>query len=180
MAVQFAPFEPLPDLVLGLVGPIGVDLGYISQALSDSLVSYNYESEHIQLTQLMQELVSDKKIDSSNVALSYSSKIDYANDLRRKYKANDILAAIAVGAIKNRRSQIIQLDGRKQCGRAFIIRQFKTPEEIRLMRSVYGKNFIQISIYGSQKKREEFLISRMKLKSKAPEPMRCPATVQGI
>ena len=34
------------------------------------------------------------------------------------------------------------------------------------MRSVYGKSFVQISVYGSPKNREEHLISQMKLKSK--------------
>ena len=54
----------------------------------------------------------------------------------------------------------------KISGRAFIIRQFKTPEEIRLMRSVYGRLFILISVYGSPQKREDYLVSKMKLKSK--------------
>jgi deoxycytidylate deaminase len=37
--------------------------------------------------------------------------------------------------------------------RAYIIRQFKRPSEIKLLRSVYGRQFIQISVYAPQKYR---------------------------
>ena len=167
MSVSFAPIEPFPDLIFGLVGPIGVDLEYITQSLSDSLVSYNYNAVVIPLTRVMQEINCSKSIiDTDDLNSSYSMKIEYANELRRKFKANDILAALAVSAIQKRRRELIHDQSRKDSGRAFIVRQFKTPEEIRLMRSVYGKSFIQISVYGSPKKREEYLVSRMKLKSK--------------
>jgi hypothetical protein len=40
---------------------------------------------------------------------------------------------------------------------AYIIRQIKRPQEIELLRSVYGKQFILISAYGSEKDRTDIL-----------------------
>ena len=140
------------------------------QSLSNSLVSYNYVCTPILITKLMQELVSEKAIDDSDPNTSYNSKIEYANDLRRKYNTNDILAAVTISAIQKSRRDFVDADakevGMSRKGRAFIVRQFKTPEEIKLMRSIYGKLFVQISVFGSPQKREEYLVSKMKLKSK--------------
>ena len=120
MSVSFAPIEPFPDLIFGLVGPIGVDLEYITQSLSDSLVSYNYNSDVIPLTRLMRDINCSKSItDTDDLALSYSMKIDYANELRHNFKANDILAALAVNAIRKRRRELSDDRSKKECGRAF-------------------------------------------------------------
>ena len=48
---------------------------------------------------------------------------------------------------------------------AYIIRQFKRPAEIRMMRSVYGKQFILVSAYGAAEDRNTILLSRQKKSS---------------
>src|SRR5277367_2345414 len=100
MSVSFAPVVQLPDLIFGLVGPIGVDLNYITQSISDSVASFNYTTYPISITDIMQELVTDVIIDESEVSNSYKTKIEYANELRRRYDSNDILAALAISAIQ--------------------------------------------------------------------------------
>ena len=167
MPAKFVPIEALPDLVFGLVGPIGVDLEYTSNSISDSVKSFGYTTHNISITKIMRELVSDILIDESDLSTGYRTKIEYANDLRKKYDSNDLLAALVISAIsKIRREDPQQNLNIERVGRAFIIRQFKTPEEIRLMRSVYNKSFIQISVNGSPQKREDYLASRIKLSSR--------------
>ena len=169
MTIQFAPVVPFPDLVFGLVGPIGVDLDYVGQSIADSVVSYGYAPETISITTIMRELISDVVIDDSDVANSYITKIEYANDLRLQYATNDVLAALAISAIQRRRRDLdatVPDNCSKKGGIAFVVRQFKTPEEIRFLRAVYGTLFLQISVHAPRQKREEYLVSRMKLKSK--------------
>lgn len=159
-SANFAPIIDFPELVFGLVGPIGVDLEYIGQALKDSLKSVGYDLELVRVTELMLELTSSKKIDTSTVVETYNTKIDYANDLREQYGAKDLLAALAVGAIRKIRNQRTP-----KRPTAYLIRQIKTPEEVRLLRSVYGRQFILVSAYGDPVRREEHLVAQIKIRS---------------
>jgi hypothetical protein len=45
---------------------------------------------------------------------------------------------------------------------AYIIRQLKRPDEISLLRKVYGKNFMLISAYGSPDQRLKLLEDRLR------------------
>lgn len=144
---NFEYYERCPDLIFGLAGPIGVDMKYVEQTLCDSLHAFNYKTHEIRLTKIMQDLKCSQNVDDSTLFRAYTTKMDYANDLRQNY-GNDILAALAISAIRQAREESFSRDS--VTGKAFIIRQLKTPEEVRLLRSVYGKQFIQISIHGTE------------------------------
>lgn len=45
-----------PELVFGLVAPIGVDLDLVAELLEQSLEEMDYESHLFRLTQLMREI----------------------------------------------------------------------------------------------------------------------------
>jgi hypothetical protein len=70
-------------------------------------------------------------------------------------KRSDALAILAISAIREVRRQECGDPEKPLEARAYIIRQFKRPSEIKLLRSVYGRQFIQISIYAPQKYRIE-------------------------
>ncbi|TXN61408.1 anti-phage dCTP deaminase [Methylobacterium sp. WL6] len=169
MSVRFTNLIEFPILVFGLVGPIGVDLEYAQETISDELKSYNYATHLIHITDIMEELHSEVNIDRTNLFTSYNTKIDYANDLRKSYDANEVLAAIAISDISKKQGEYAKSleagDAVKQ-GQAFVVRQLKTPDEVRLFRSVYGRQFVQVSLHGSPTKREEFLITKLKIRSK--------------
>ena len=167
MSVKFTSLIEFPILIFGLVGPIGVDLEYAQVSISDELKSYSYTADVIHITNIMEELVSTKNIDNTDLFTSYNTKIEYANDLRKIYDANDILAALAISAIRRSEKQYQEESDDKQLGgRAYIIRQLKTPDEIKLLRSVYGRQFIQVSLHGSPRRREDYLTTKAKIRSK--------------
>lgn len=168
MPVKFAPLEKHPNLVFGLVGPIGVDLEYIQQSISDALTSYNYRSHLIRVSQAMLAISSSVQIEDSDLCKSYNTKMDYANDIRTSYESKDILAAVSIGAIRNKRRELGESSTSlsEEQGDAFIIRQLKTPEEILLLRAIYGRLFVQISIYGSRQQREANLVAQLKMHSR--------------
>jgi len=72
---------------------------------------------------------------------------------------------LAISAISRLRAERSQNEEKNPGGCAYIIRQLKTPEEIKLLRSVYGRQFIQVSIYGSPQNRVEYLVSKIKIQS---------------
>jgi deoxycytidylate deaminase len=162
--VNFAPVIEFPELVFGLAGPIGVDLEYIEQSLCDALKSFGYDFAEIRITEIMQDLSAGVSIDVSTLVASYNSKIDYANALRERYRAKDLLAALAIGAIS--RVRVERKKGGKTQPTAYLIRQLKTPEEISLLRSVYGRQFVLVSIYGAPAKRLEYLVAKIKIRSR--------------
>lgn len=152
--------EQYPDLIFGLVGPIGVDLLFIEQTLKDYLNGFSYCTHTIRISAQMREIECGKYVDDSSTFAAYNSKMDYANCLRQRYD-NAILAALAIAAIKEARGK----SKSDSSGNAFVIRQLKNPDEVRLLRSVYGKQFIQISIYGSPSARKENLSAEIRIDS---------------
>ena len=54
-------------------------------------------------------------------------------------------------------------------GTAFIIRQFKRAEEIELMRRVYGRKFVQVSVYGNSHDRRTVLMDKIRRYDASPK-----------
>lgn len=143
-------YQDGPELVFGLVGPIGADMSCVSEELGLALRQVGYESHLVHITSIIPELLSE----SGQKTLK--QKIEAANDLRSRTKDNSILAGIAITEIKKIRSEQNskkrEAEGKIphseiQLNRtAYIIRQLKRDEEISLLRKVYGNNFIQISV----------------------------------
>jgi deoxycytidylate deaminase len=50
------PFDDHPELIFGLVGPIGVDLESVTDALTDALKEVGYEACNLRITELMREV----------------------------------------------------------------------------------------------------------------------------
>jgi deoxycytidylate deaminase len=157
-----------PELVFGLIAPIGVDLDLITNVFDDALREMEYEAREFRLTELMREVPVGLPLTAAPYVRSYKEPIAYANAVRSKL-GNDGLAALAISAIRSyraeertRRSTSIvekaaadsEADGRAEeeplPRQAYIIRQLKRPEEVALLRSVYGRQFILVSAYAPQ------------------------------
>ena len=142
-----------PELVFGLVGPIGVDMNSVQDALREALKAVDYTGHVIHLTNLINESFPNW---SSNISADSDSeqKIAAVNQLRKDSGRMDVMAGLAILHIRNLRAHI-----NRNCGvsdvdlfrvpaqrHAFIVRQLKRAEEVELLRDVYGKKFIQISV----------------------------------
>lgn len=147
------PLAPAPELVIGLVGPIGVDLELVTTLLSDALRDVAYHVTTLRITQLMREVATETIVREHPHIESFRSRIQYANRVCELLKRSDALAILAISAIREIRRQEGGDPEKPLEARAYIIRQFKRPSEIKLLRSVYGRQFIQISIYAPQKYR---------------------------
>lgn len=170
--------DTTPELVFGLVGPIGVDIALVQRRLESALESVRYNPVEIRITKIMQTIETDVSIVDDNGPLDYyKSRMDYANEVRKKCDDNAALAALALMEIKNFRSQAdrkkpLPVDERTaqitDCpvsATAYVIRQFKTKEEIALLRAVYGKKFIQISVHASEDSRKKHIINSINIKN---------------
>lgn len=147
------PTNPQPELIFGIVGPIGVDLEFVTEALSEALAEVGYDTQNFRITELMREVKVGLDLDASGYIDSFKQRIAYANKVRELLKRNDALAILAISAIRQFRNEKGGSEEEPLTKQAYVIRQFKRPEEITLLRSVYGKQFIQISAYAPQKYR---------------------------
>lgn len=162
-----------PELVFGLVGPIGVNMAMVETRLSESLMAVGYTPDAIRITDLMRQISVDEKVDDTlDPKLHYESKIDYANAVRKKCNDDRALAALAILEIRNRRiaknrslkgfdENDERLEHLPLTAHAFIIRQLKRKEEVDLLRRVYGRKFVQISVSVAADDRVKILSRQM-------------------
>lgn len=151
-----------PELVFGLVGPIGVDLDAVINSLEENLKSVGYKVEIIKITDIMIDTSIEIDIDETSYFGKYKSLISYANAVRENHSNASTLAGLAISKIRQLRKSIVGSADKPSFNTAYIIRQFKRPEEISLLRKVYGRKFIQVSVFSGEKERKEYLVNKIK------------------
>jgi cytidine deaminase len=150
-----------PELVFGLVAPIGTNLTSVTKALRNSLQMVGYQSSHIKLTDEMTQFKIGIDLDDNEPYKYYDSRIRFANAVRERTRRNDALALLAIAAVRKSRASLSGTEDATCEGHAYIISQLKHPDEIERLRSVYGKQFITVCIYDSHAGRKQNLESRI-------------------
>ena len=166
-----------PELVVGIAGPIGIDVEAISEEISRALHGVGYGSHAIRVTNEMMRYpapgVAQGGGDHFNTMMF---KMDYANRLCQDAGDPALLMRIVIQAITLLRDdRLPEVPADEQTDReiieghsivlpetAYIIRQLKRPSEVALLRKVYGKQFILVSAYGSEEHRRERLREKIR------------------
>ena len=148
-----------PELVIGIAGPIGIDIEAMSDEIDRALRLINYEAEVIRVTSLMISQPASGVVQSAPDYFALMNfKMDYANRLCEIADDPEFLMRVAIEGIHNAREKILgrrRSQAKAASDSAYIIRQLKRPNEVALMRRVYGKQFVLISGYGSELHRRE-------------------------
>jgi deoxycytidylate deaminase len=140
------------------VAPIGVDIGTAVEAFAQSLRRFGYSVRILKVTDCFDEIEGIAvKRSPKPAADRYKSYIKFGNAVRKKYKNNEILAALTIAWIFRARKSNPDKTPIAEEKVAYIVHQFKRKEEVDLFRSVYGRLFFQISVYSSRKMRAESL-----------------------
>jgi hypothetical protein len=69
------PFDDHPELVFGLVGPIGVDLESVTEALIEALKEIEYDAQTLRITELMREVDVGLPLDATGYVESFQQRI---------------------------------------------------------------------------------------------------------
>lgn len=154
-----------PELFFGFVAPVGVDLRGCIEGLKSSLSSMGYDVYELKVTDifdgLSKQIEPNKKLTLAPEASRYESYIEYGNQLRSVFKDDAALAVLTVARlIRLRQAKTAhRQDGEqpKYEKMAFILHQFKRKEEVDFLRSLYGKQFFQISVYSRRGARVDYL-----------------------
>jgi deoxycytidylate deaminase len=167
------PLDDLrPDLVFGMIAPIGCNLDLVETHLTSQLHRFRYQPEKIKITDEMRGLDHprwNRLPKHPPVDVRYPLYMDAGNCLREMLSRKDAMALLAVARINaDRETLIAQRYEQREKGlaigpdhRGYIINSLKTPDEIGLLRSVYGDRFIAISVYAPQRNRIDALASKI-------------------
>ncbi len=171
------PLEPSgsPELMIGIVGPAGVDRLKICEAVKDELSHYGYESKTIKLSSLIQQVPEFSKVaaESEDEADRIHGLMNAGNNLRKDSKHGDALAILAISEIVLIREQLNKADKKPAENprekTAYILDSLKHPEEISTLRAAYGQGFILISAHSSRENRVSNLAKRISKSRHEPQ-----------
>jgi deoxycytidylate deaminase len=153
---------PSPELIFGLVAPIGVNLDSVTESLKNNLRRVGYDGIELRLTSEMTQFQVPVELEDEGLFNYYDSRIRYANAVRARTNRNDTLGLLAIAAIRKERQLLTGNPDEPRERQAYIIRQLKHPSEIELLRRVYGKQFITICAYQPEQARINNLIKKAK------------------
>jgi deoxycytidylate deaminase len=155
------------ELVVGLVFPVGVNYQHVIDALERRLEVFGYRVEIIKIsTAVIPKLVPVKE--HKNAVERINKLQDAGNSARDYAKDNSVLAKGAVSLIGTKRfnaakKEEIEASGQARKRIAYIISSLKRPEEVQLLRAVYGQGFYLIGIHQDDEERINYLRQRTQI-----------------
>ncbi|MGC4048339.1 MAG: anti-phage dCTP deaminase [Paludibaculum sp.] len=161
---QIADPHNFPELVFGLVGPVGVDLHIVSGTLTEALLQVGYTCEAVRLSKLMNDLPGEPWKDlptGGPYDESLSAYMSAGDKIREVADCGDALALLAVGAIREIREARAGEPGRALSRVAYVLHSLKRPEEVETLRRIYGPTFFLVSAYAPRDKRVQYLAKRI-------------------
>ncbi len=146
-----------PELVFGLVGPIGVNLDPVIAVLKSQLKVFSYEAHTVRLSEQIEAFFSSYHGDKSEDK-RINALMDEGTKLRVKGEQGAAVAILGLASIRQIRDD---KSAGKPARQAFILRSLKHPKEIEMLRAVYGKGFFLISVYSPRDVRVTALSERI-------------------
>lgn len=156
-----------PEIVFGLVGALGTEVTRVETALSAALMSVGYSSRCLRVSELIRSSYEElglPQIPPRDTDLD--RLMDMGDKLREHHEDGGAAAAITVSKIARQREDELGEDeveaGAEREAVATIIRQLKHPDEVHLLRSVYGPRFFLIGAWSPRKERQDAIERRLR------------------
>jgi len=140
------------ELIIGIVNAVGTESKRVLDPLTDRLQGFGYTVQNIRLSSLLP--ASQNSIGEYERIRHYMRKGD---EFRKASGNNAILAAGASAKINETRAG----DPTKT---VYIINSLKHPDEVELLRKVYGEGFYLFGIHADEKRRHDYLVNDKSLK----------------
>jgi hypothetical protein len=89
-SIDALPFDDHPELIFGLVGPIGVDLESVTEALTAALADFDYDTQVFRITDLMREVKVGLPLDATGYVESFQQRIAYPKSYAEELHSDSI------------------------------------------------------------------------------------------
>lgn len=162
-----------PELVLGLVTPIGTNTVALAEAVVGALSDYSYESMVIKLSEHLpyRAVPLGEREDKRVRRLIAAGNAFCGEHTSAEQPDGDpaALARLAIRQIQRLRLQLLRQDGetaraaelrRGRSRTAYVLHSLKRPAEVQLLRRVYGEQFVLIGSQAALSQREQNLLDR--------------------
>lgn len=136
------------ELVVGLVGAVGADLGRVGDLLKFQLERTGYKVGAVRISSEVIPLFGEVSYDDQDEFDRITKLMDAGNSAREAAGDDSVLALGAASAIAAKRSE-----GKPLCGKAFIIHSLKRPEEVERLRKTYPSGFVLLGVHADESRR---------------------------
>jgi cytidine deaminase len=159
--VELLPSSAGPELLFGLVGATGTNLGFVEQQLVQVLATFGYESETVRVIELLESFEQWRDLPSAGVfeEKRIEERMDAGDAFRGRIGHGNALARMIVTNVRYRREKRTGDPMQVQSRRAYILRSLKRTEEVEHLRTVYGPNFFLIGAFAPRSERVTGLAS---------------------
>ena len=140
------------ELIIGLAGGLGIDFDQVAQGLEKVLKDVGYHVVTIRISENFKARDNDYKFSDCYWKMQYGTK-------QRQINGNNYWARKVVEKIFFLRSDL-SYEHKKI---AYLVRSLKNKEELELLDSVYGRNFISIAIFSDLEPSLKYIEKKLKL-----------------
>lgn len=150
-----------PELVFALVGGAGVRLDVLKRELELRLKNLGYKTVDIRLSRLLPYF---KGWVSQTGTGEYERIIHHqymGNLFRKQLNRGDALALAGIAEIQTERAKSSKSQDEPVPSQAYIVHQLKHPDEVDLLRQVYGPSFFLIAGHAPRKVRIKELVEKI-------------------
>lgn len=156
------------ELIIGLVAPIGVDLNRATALLKSLLeTKFKYTTHIIKLSDEIKKIPFLKTLPIKPEYKRIGSYMDGGNEIRKKTGQDNAVAALAIGSIQKLRKEKPSLERT-----VFILSSLKHPDEVGLLRDIYGEAFYLLGFTNSDKNRTKYLTDELSCTKNQAESLR--------
>jgi deoxycytidylate deaminase len=177
---QDSPWPQETELVIGLVGPIGIDLGEVYNRLAQVLTQFEYQCHDLHLSDQLREIAWTEQLTEEPADERIWSYMSAGNRLRELWGRDDAFAILAINAITLARQEAGAEADKPLARHAYVLRSLKRREEAALLRDVYGSRFVLLSIYAPKQDRAENLRERIRQSRVHPHPVTPVYTAEAL
>lgn len=152
--------DTAPELVIALVASLGTDVSTIVDDFRVALQAVNYRMEFIRVSELIDDVVSSKI--KTQAPTRAEQLMDQGDLLRAAVDHGGAACALALGKVFAQRTAATGSATKERSSVATLIQSLKHPEEVRLLRTVYGPRLIVVSVSASLEQRRSSLENRLR------------------
>ncbi|EDY83846.1 Cytidine and deoxycytidylate deaminase zinc-binding region domain protein [Verrucomicrobiia bacterium DG1235] len=139
------------ELVVAFCCPIGTPIQDVVNSYAGEIESRNYKVHKIKISRLIQE-ISHEILDSDDIIKRKNNYIKAGDNIRKKHKQSNYLAVSAIADILayKKENKRVQNESDRIC---YLIDSLKHPDEINILKKVYGDSFFLIGVFSDRKTR---------------------------
>lgn len=163
------------EVVIGLVYAVGTDVQRVLDTTADVLKQFRYSPQPVKLSSLIMEMAArlswPTPSNSEGEQHRIATLMDLGNKFRKLTADSAILAKAAIAKISEARASAGNGPYGPLPKSAHLILSLKRPEEVELLREVYGSGFYLVGVYASELERIRFLNIRKGIPHPGPRQL---------